>query len=376
MPIGGTMRQRQGMSAARLVLIAAGIACIVTGLVLAGCIAWFLRSSSVHGAALVQRERRAIRVAGQAARACQGLGHLYPAPAARGTPQGLLEIPVLRLVAPVLQGTGDAVLDEAVGHVPASAWPGQPGTSVLAAHDVTWFSRIGQVRPGDEIRYVMPCRTFTYLVRSHRVVRAGYPVYNTATARIVLDTCYPMDALYLTGSRYLVYADLIERSPTSAVPTPPARPAALIVPAPKALAAEGLSLEQNHAPLGVLSLAGSPSPGWRQTSAPLQAEAAVLTAYFGIVRSAEQGRRRWWADLAPSVRGTAAAGIWGGEITGYDTPLDVTLRVRGGRVLGAALTTVVSSAGSWQPGTYNLTVSETVSRGELWVSGFTMHPVG
>ena len=370
------MGERHGVSAARLVLVGAGIACIAAGLVLAGHIAWFIRSSSVHGAALVQRERRAIRESGHAARACQRPGHLYPAPAAAGAPQGLLEIPALGLVAPVLQGTGDAVLDEAVGHVPASAWPGQPGTSVLAAHDVTWFSRIGQVGPGEEIRYVTPCRTFTYRVMSHRVVYAGYPVYNTATARIVLDTCYPLDALYLTGTRYLVYADLIETSPTSAIPTPPASPAPLTVPAPKALAAEGLSLEQNQAPLGVLSLTGSPSPGWRQTSAPLQAEASVLTAYFGIVRSAEQGRPRWWADLAPSVRRSAAAGIWGGEITGYDTPLDITLRVRGGRVLGATLTAVVSSAGSWQPGTYHLAVGETVSGGELWVSGFAMRPAG
>ena len=150
----------------------------------------------------------------------------------------MLEIPVLGLTAPVLQGTGDAVLAEAVGHVPASVWPGQAGTSVLSAHDVTWFSGIGQLRPGDEMRYVMPCRTLTYRVTSHRVVAAGSPVYNTATARIVLDTRYPLDALFLTGSRYLVYADLIETSPTSPVSAPPASPSPLIVPAPKALVAE------------------------------------------------------------------------------------------------------------------------------------------
>jgi sortase A len=378
MPTRRMLRERRGRSAARLVLVAASIACIGAGVLAAGHIVWFIRNSAVHGAALIQRERRAIRASGRTAGACQGLGYPSPASAASGAPQGLLEIPALGLVAPVLQGTSDAVLDEAVGHVPASAWPGQPGTSVLAAHDVTWFSRIGQVRPGDEIRYIMPCRTFTYRVTSHRLADAGYPVYNTATARMVLDTCYPLDALYLTGSRYLVYADLIETSSASAsaMPTPPASPPSLIVPVPKALAAEGHSLEENETPLGVLSFAGSPSSRWRQTSAPLQAEASVLAAYFGIVRSAEQGQQRWWADLAPSVRGSAAAGIWGGEITGYHGPLDITLRVRGDRVLGATLTAAISSAGSLQPGTYNLAVSETVSRGELWVSGFTMHPAG
>ncbi len=359
----------------RLVLVAVSVACIGAGLLIAGHIAWFVRSSSVHGAALVQRERRAISVSRPAASACQSLAHGY-ASAASGEPQGLLEIPGLGLTAPVLQGTGDAVLAEAVGHVPASVWPGQPGTSVLAAHDVTWFSGVGRLRSGDEVRYVMPCRTFTYRVTSHRVVAAGYPVYNTSTARIVLDTCYPLDALYLTGSRYLVYADLVETSPTSPIPAPPASPSPLLVPAPKALVAEGLNLEQNEAPLGVLSFSGSPSATWRQTSAPLQTETSVLTAYFAIVRSAEQANQGWWADLASSWPESAAAGLWGGQITGYDTSLDITLRVRGTRVLGATLTAEVSSAGSRQPGTYDLAVTETVTGDELLVSSFAMHPAG
>jgi len=368
--------ERGARQTARVVLVAVSIASIGAGLLLAGQIAWFMWNSSVHGAALVQRERKAISASGLADSRCQSPSHLYPAPAASGTPQGLLEIPVLGLVAPVLQGTGDAVLADAVGHVPASAWPGQPGTSVLSAHDVTWFSRIDWLRSGDEIRYVTPCRTFAYRIMSHRVVPAGYPIYSTATATIVLSTCYPLDAIYLTGSKYLVHADLIGTSPTSAMPTPPASPAPLIVPAPKALVAQGLSLGQNSVPLGTLSVAGSPPSGWSQSNAPFQAEATALTAYFGIVRSAEQGERSWWADLAPSVPAIAAAGLWDGEITRYDTPLDITLRVQGRRVLGATLTATVSSAGSQRPGTYTLTVTETVSGKELLVSGLTMHPAG
>jgi sortase A len=149
------------------------------------------------------------------------------------------------------------VLNDAVGHVRASAWPGQPGTGVFAAHYVTWFSGIGRLNRGDKIRYVTPCRTYTYRVTSHRVVRAGYPVYNTAIPTVVLDTCYPLDALYLTNTRYLVYATLATTSPTSpalaAVPSPVARPRPLLtVPAPKALAAQGLGLDQNDGPLGIL----------------------------------------------------------------------------------------------------------------------------
>jgi hypothetical protein len=268
------------------------------------------------------------------------------------------------------------VLSESVGHVPASAWPGQPGTSILAAHDVTWFSGIYRLRPGAELRYVTPCRTFVYRVTVHRIVPAGYPVYNTAAARVVLDTCYPPNALYLTSARYLVYANLVETLPPSPVRTAATGLNALTVPAPRALSAQGLSLQHNEAPMGVLGFAGSPSPGWRQSNGPLQAQNSALAAYFGVTRSAEQGERAWWADLAPLVPVPQATGIWGGGITGYNTPLDVTLRMRGDQVLGARLTAVVSSAGSARPGTYRLTVTETVSGRKLLVTGFTMHPAG
>jgi sortase A len=356
----------------------ASVACIGAGIVAAAQIGWFFLSSSIRGAALIHRERQAIIAAGRDTRACRNpVGNLHRAPASGSTPKGLLEVPALGLVAPVLQGTGDAVLSEAVGHVPASVWPGQQGTTVLAAHDITWFSRIDRLRPGDAIRYATPCHTFAYRVTSHRIVQAGYPVYDTATPRIVLDTCYPVNALYLTSRRYLVYADLVAASSASPVPAPPSSLPPLTVPAPKALIAQGLGLEQNYAPLGTLSLADSPSPGWRQTSAPLKAEATALTAYFGLLRSAEQGQRGWWADLAPAVPAAAADGIWGGEVTGYDTRLDITLRVRGSQVIGARLTAAIAVAGSLRPGTYDLAVTENVAaQGRLTVSGFMLRAVG
>ena len=377
-------------------VVTASIACIVAGIVIVAQLGWFLRDSSVHGTALIHRARRAIAAAaangaaclgpvGQAA-AADGPDHGPPSPRTTtqdrsttpdrsGTPRSLLEVPSLGLVAPVREGASDAVLNDAVGHIPASAWPGHLGTSVFAAHDVTWFSRIDGLMPGDEIRYVTPCLTYTYRVTSHRVVPAGYPVYNTAIPSMVLDTCYPLDALYLTNARYLVYATLAVTSPTSLLPSPREGPVPLTVPAPKALAAQGLGLEQNEVPLGRLSLAGAPSPTWRETNAPLQTEAAALTAYFGVIRSAEQGERIWWEDLAPSVPQRAATGLWDGEITGYDTRLDVTLRVQRDQTLGATLTAEVSTAGSGQPGTYCVTVTETATAtGRLLVSRFTMRP--
>jgi LPXTG-site transpeptidase (sortase) family protein len=377
-------------------VVAASIACIVAGIVIVAQLGWFLHDSSVHGTALIHRAHRAIAAAAADGAACLGpVGDAAAAggpdrgppsprtttqdrsttPDRSGTPRGLLEAPSLGLVAPVREGASDSVLNDAVGHIPASAWPGHPGTSVFSAHDVTWFSRIDGLMPGDEIRYVTPCRTYTYRVTSHRIVPAGYAVYNTAIPSMVLDTCYPLDALYLTNARYLVYATLAVTSPTSLLPPPRASPVSLTVPAPRALAAQGLGLEQNEVPLGRLHLAGAPSPAWRETNAPLRTEAAALTAYFGVIRSAEQGKRIWWEDLAPSVPQPSATGLWEGEITGYDTRLDVTLRVQGDRALSATLTAVVTTADLNQSGTYDVTVTETATAtGRLLVSGFTMRP--
>jgi sortase A len=350
----------------RLVVVLLSAVCIAVAVAVAADIGWFFFNSSVRGAALVRQERNSIAVAAHDPGVCQAL----PGVTSGSGPQGLLEVPVLGLVAPVLPGTSDAVLNEAVGHLTGSTWPGQPGTSVLSAHDVTWFSGIGSLRTGDVVRYVTPCRTYSYQVTAHEIVAAGSAVYSTAASRIVLDTCYPFNALYLTSTRYLVYANLMSASPTHPLAAPPPVAPVPRVPAPAVLAAEGLGLDQNDAPMGTLTITGSPASAWRQSSAPIQVQFAALAAYFGVIRSAEQRERSWWADLAPAVAVQAAAPIWGGQLSGYAAPVDITLRVAGVRTVGATLSTAVTVG----TGSYDLTVSETVRAGTLLVTAFTMGP--
>jgi sortase A len=352
----------------RLVITLLSVACIVAAVAVAADIGWFFLNSSVRGAALVRQERRSIALAAHSPRVCQTL----PGVTSASGPQGLLEVPVLGLVAPVLQGTSDAVLNEAVGHLNGSAWPGQPGTTVLSAHDVTWFSSIGSLRPGDVVRYVTPCRTYNYQVTAHDIVPAGSAVYSTTASRIVLDTCYPFNALYLTSTRYLVYASLTSASPTHPLSVSPPAPPVPRVPAPERLAAQGLGLDENDAPMGTLTITGSPTSAWRQSSAPIQVQFAALAAYFGAIRSAEQRQRSWWADLAPSVPASAAAPIWGGQVAGYGAAVDMMLRVTGVQTVDATIATVVNVAAG---ASYDLTVRETVNDGTLLVTAFTMRPV-
>jgi sortase A len=366
---------------ARVVTAGAGLVAIGAGIAILAQIGAFYYHSSTAGRNLVGQERSEIARVARSPAACQApLGaaagvQWSPAEGSAGQgPFGLLEAPSLGMVAPVLQGTGDSVLGDAVGHDPASAWPGQAGTSVLSAHDVTWFSRIGRLKPGNEIRYVTPCRTYTYKVTSHAIVTAGSPVYSTGTARLVLDTCYPFDALYITATRYLVYADLIRSTPTHATTGAPGGWSPPAVPAPARLAAQGLDLAHNPAPLGTLRLTGSPDRAWTQSSAPLKFHVAALAEYFGIIRSAAQQERAWWADLAPSVPASAAGPLWGGQLESYDSQLMVKLSADGTQPVSATLTAAVSVTGPNGSGRYQLTVTETVREGELLATRVQLTP--
>jgi sortase A len=392
MPLGRRTdhRYRRHRFNSSVVLALAGALSICAGIAIAAQIGAFYLHSSIAGGALVRQESKAIAAAAGNTTACRatgggqgGQGAAAQGDTAQGDtaqgaaePDGLLEAPVLGLVAPVLQGTGDSVLSDAVGHNPASAWPGQSGTSVLSAHDVTWFSHIGQLRAGNEIRYVTPCRTYTFTVTSHVIVSDDSPVYSTGAARLVLDTCYPLDALYITSSRYLVYASLVSSSPTHPTADVPVSWPTPAVPAPAPLAAQGLGLTTNDTPLGTFRLEGSASTAWAQSSAPLRFEAAALAAYFGIERSAGQEKADWWRDLAPSVPIAAAGPLWGGQITTYISALEVTLRATGTRPVAAALAATVTITGPDGPADYDLTVGETVSGGKLYVTRVRVIPAG
>ncbi|QSO50453.1 class D sortase [Alicyclobacillus curvatus] len=140
---------------------------------------------------------------------------LYPAAAPtgvqpeRGTLIGHLTIPKLGLNAPVTQGTALSILAHSAGHLETSVLPGELGTTVIAAHDVTYFHHIDELKNGDIITVQTAQGTFTYKVTDHKVVHVGTNVQNTVYPSLVLETCYPLNALNLVNQRYVVSAVLI-----------------------------------------------------------------------------------------------------------------------------------------------------------------------
>ena len=295
-----------------------------------------------------------------------------PNPAGEPTPYGLLEVPTIGLVAPIVSGTDAAELSVAVGHVTASTWPGPVGTSVLEGHDVTWFSRLDQLHPGAAVTVATPCATFVYRVQTNAVVAAGTPVLKTATPRLVLVTCYPLDALSLTTQRLVVTADLTDVVSRGTAPKGLTSPSAPVVPAPAPLVAQGLGLAHNPAPMGTLAVQGTPSLQWRQGPEPLADEGALISLYFAALRSGEQAQPAWWASVAPSVPFSAARALVGADVVHNDSTFSPVLNVTSDTFTGASLSTEPVLAGGASPGRYQVTMSATVSGGKLVVTGWTM----
>lgn len=290
--------------------------------------------------------------------------------------RGLLEIPRIDLTAPVLDGASEATLRVAVGHVPQSAWPGEgSGTAVFAAHNVTWFAHIPRLRRGDLVRFVTPHAVFSY-----RVVAASVEPVDTYLHLdrhgLILDTCYPLNALYFTGQRYLVYADFCGSRVTGTVKprATPALPAQPRLSLPTALVRQGLTLRANPIPLGALLLAGSPDVRFSQSPATLDLAAAAHELFFAALHAAEQQRTAWWRRLAPQVPFSRVAPLCGARLAAFPAPLDTVLTIQGQRLVCIDLTLRAEVAGGPSPGTYALHVREAARRGMLRVTGCSLSP--
>ena len=68
-----------------------------------------------------------------------------------GSAVGKVKIPRIGLEAVVAQGDTEKILRVAVGHIPGTALPGQPGNTVLAGHRDTFFRSLRNIRVGDRV---------------------------------------------------------------------------------------------------------------------------------------------------------------------------------------------------------------------------------
>ncbi len=355
--------RRVGVTCAGLVLL--------FGAILAGSYAFAHQEHQRHAqAVLLASERAAMaKIARQSHGASCQVAGVQP-----GQLSGILTIPSLGLHAPVEEGTDDAELNVAVGHDPQSVWPGVDGAAVFLAHDVSYFVHLDALKPGDAITYATACNTVTFRVNGHQVVPAGSSVANSTGPSLVLDTCWPPNALFFTPDRLLIRATEIGAVTKGKNLNPGAAFIKTVsstdysTSAPAALQAQGLTLEQNEAPMGTMHLVGA-SVAFAQSPGPLSLEAAALETYFGGLHAGAQRQTTWWHALAPSL--AMPPPLEGAMLTAHDAPLDIEIDSAGGFPARVVLTTTVTLSGGAEPGQHAMTVVLPVHRGvvtiESWV---------
>ena len=141
---------------------------------------------------------------------------------------GRIEIARIGLKAMVLEGTDDATLRVAVGHIEGTEWPGRGGHAGLAGHRDTFFRPLRKVRIGDEIRYTSAAGIYRYRVSDTEIVgpRDVQVLDPHRTATLTLVTCYPFGFVGHAPDRFIVHATRAEEgdgATDSSSETPTAR---------------------------------------------------------------------------------------------------------------------------------------------------------
>jgi sortase A len=136
-----------------------------------------------------------------------------PAVSSRDVPSpgsriGHLEIRRLGLTAALVEGIDTRSLLRGVGHVPGTAFPGEPENSALAGHRDTHFAALRRIEPGDSIRIDTADGIFVYEVDSAFVVAPdrGDLMRPTGAPTLTLITCYPFRWIGSAPERFIVRA--------------------------------------------------------------------------------------------------------------------------------------------------------------------------
>jgi sortase A len=130
------------------------------------------------------------------------------APAAAKGVLGRIEIVRLGISGIIAEGTDNATLKGAVGHVLSTSQPGEAGNVGLAAHRDGLFRGLGGVRQNDIIRIVTPRGSYSYRV-TYSVVVGPQRVDlldSTAVPSLTLITCYPFHWIGHAPKRFVVRA--------------------------------------------------------------------------------------------------------------------------------------------------------------------------
>jgi len=123
---------------------------------------------------------------------------------------GTLSIPRLDRVIPIYEGTDETVLKKGAGHYTKSVLPGFLDNSVISGHRDSYFSKFDKLKVGDSIITTTSYGTFTYIIKSFRIVSPDdrTVIVPTDVATLTLTTCYPFNFIGNAPKRFIVTAVL------------------------------------------------------------------------------------------------------------------------------------------------------------------------
>ncbi len=124
---------------------------------------------------------------------------------------GRIEIPRLALSVIVSEGTDEATLRRAAGHIEGTQMPGKPGNVGLAGHRDTLFRPLRNIRRDDVIVLTTLQGLYRYRVVSTKVV-SPYDVavlHPDSHEILTLVTCYPFYFVGPAPDRFIVRAERV-----------------------------------------------------------------------------------------------------------------------------------------------------------------------
>jgi sortase A len=130
-----------------------------------------------------------------------------------GKALGEIELTRIGVTAMILEGTDERTLRRAVGHIPGTPLPGQPGNVGIAGHRDTFFRALRNVRQDDEITLMTLNGSYRYRVDSISVVGPEdiEVLDNSGGDILTLVTCYPFYFVGPAPRRFIVRAQRISQ---------------------------------------------------------------------------------------------------------------------------------------------------------------------
>lgn len=180
---------------------------LVVGMLISGYCGFVLLDAKVYQASETRHFQQQIKDF-EPAIASEGSIHKVSFHPLTGKPLGEIELTRVGVTAMILEGTDDRTLRRAVGHIPGTSLPGQPGNVVIAGHRDTFFRALRNVRQDDEINLMTLDGSYHYRVDSISVVgpEDTQVLDNSGGDILTLVTCYPFYFVGPAPRRFIVRA--------------------------------------------------------------------------------------------------------------------------------------------------------------------------